>query len=158
MRQNLYFLLSIFLLLSCGTQKSATNVNSHEDETVLVISYNQTSGYSKINPVYKIELYSNRQMYLTATKNLNKEGKYLRTISEKEYKQVITSFNSANFFDFEDEYTSTITDLPTHYLYFKSNGKEKKVKNYYGAPEELKELEYLMQSFLDRVGWEKMSW
>lgn len=158
MKQIIYFTLSIFLLFSCGTQKKTLNVNSIEDETVLVISYQQTSTYKNISPVYKIELYSNRQMYLTATKNLNKEGKFLRTLSEAEYNQVLASFNSANFFSFKDEYTTNMTDVPTHYLYYNSNGKEKKVKSYDNAPDELQELEYLMQSFLDRVGWEKMSW
>lgn len=156
--KTLFTYFTILLLWSCGTTKQNTNLESISDETKLVISYNQTSGYNKETPEYKLELHSNRQMYLTAIKNIDKEGKYLRTLSEKEYNQVVASFNDAHFFKFEDEYTSTMTDLPTRYIYFTDNSKEKKIRDYYGAPEELKELEYLMQSFLDRVGWEKMSW
>ena len=158
MKQKLPFLIIILFLFSCGTQKQTTQMPVIEEETTLLISYYQTSGYSKETPEYTIELFSNRQMYLTATKNLDKEGKFMRTLPEKEFNMIINTFNDAKFFRFEDEYTSTMTDLPTRYLYFSHNGKEKKVKDYYGAPDKIKELEYLMQSFLDRIGWEKMSW
>jgi len=150
--------ISILLLFwSCNVSKQATN-SPIEEKTKLIISYNQTSGLSQETPEYTIELYSNMQMYLTATKNLDKQGKFMRTLSEKEFNQIIEAFNNAKFFKFEAEYTSSETDLPTRYLYFSYNGKEKKVIDYQNAPEKLTELEYLMQSFLDRVGWEKMTW
>ncbi len=132
-------------------------MDSNEKAT-LVISYYQTSGYSPTAPEYTIELFSNKQMYLNGKRNLDKTGKYMRTLSEKEYNQLIQAFIDANFFKFEDEYTAEITDLPTRYLYFSSNGQEKKIRDYYGAPEEIRQLEYNLQSFLDRVGWEKLSW
>ncbi len=158
MKQNLYFFITVFFLFSCGTQKKVTQNTSIEEDTKLLISYHQVSGYSKTVPEYTIELYSNRQMYLTAKKNLDKQGKYMRTLPSDEFDEVIKTFVDADFFKFKDEYTSDMTDLPTRYLYFSYNGQEKKVKDYYEAPEKLKELEFLMRSFLDRVGWEKMSW
>lgn len=157
MKQQAIVLIIMLFLSSCGINKSTTSDTLNE-ETKLLVSYYQTPGFSHDAPEYKLELYSNRQMHLTATKNLDKEGKYLRTLLEKEFNQVINAFDEANFFKFQDEYTSTMTDLPTRYLYFSHNGKEKQVRDYYGAPNEIKELEFLMQSFLDRVGWEKMSW
>lgn len=157
MKRILYFLAMIFLLFSCGTQKQIKKDVSLEDETKLLISYNQTSDKGN-SPEYTIELFSNRQMYLTASKNLDKEGKYMRVLPEKEFNQIIDAFIDSKFFSFKDEYISDTTDLLTRYLYFSYNGKEKKVKNYYGAPQKLNDLELFMQSFLDRVGWEKMSW
>lgn len=147
----------MFLFSSCGTQKKAQQNILLDDETKLIISYHQTTGYGN-NPEYKIELFSNRQMFLTASKNLDKEGKFMRLLSEKEYSEIINTFSSSSFFSFKDEYTSEMLDLPTRYIYFSHDGKEKKIKDYYGSPEELKELEFLVRSFLDRVGWEKLSW
>jgi hypothetical protein len=123
-----------------------------------VISYYQTPGFSPEAPEYKIDLYNNRQMFLDAKKNLDKNGKYMRTLSDKEYSQLVDAFRDADFFKFKAEYTANITDLPTRYITFSYKGEEKKIKDYYGAPEELKELEFMLQSFLDRVGWEKMQW
>ena len=157
MSKILYFFVVMFLLFSCGTQKNAMQNISLEDETSLIISYNQTSGQDN-SPEYSIELFSNRQMYLTASKNLDKQGKYMRVLPEKEFNQIIDAFVSSKFFSFKDEYTSDTTDLPTRFIYFSHDGKEKKIRDYYDAPQEIKELELLMQSFLDRVGWEKMSW
>ncbi len=158
MKSKLHLFIIILFLLSCGTQKQITQSTPIEEDTKLMVSYYQTSSYSKTTPEYTIELYSNRQMYLTATKNLDKEGKFMRTLPANEFNEVIKAFAEADFFKFKDEYSSLITDLPTRYLYFSYKGQEKKVKDYYDAPEKLKELELLMQSFLDRVGWEKMSW
>ncbi len=157
MKRAIFLIIAFIGFISCNTQKKAASTTPDET-TKLVVSYDQTPGMSKETPEYTIELYSNRQMYLTAKKNLDKEGKYLRTLTQNEYNQIITAFNNANFFKFQDEYTSPSTDLPTRYLFFSNNGKEKKVKDYDGAPDQLKELELLIQSFLDRVGWEKMSW
>ena len=157
MRNILYFTVIVLLLFSCGTQKQATQNLLLEDETKLIISYSQISGNNN-SPEYTIELFSNRQMYLTALKNLDREGKFMRVLPEKEFNQIIDAFVASKFFSFNDEYLSDTIGLPTRNLYFLHDGKEKKIINYYNVPQELNELELLMQSFLDRVGWEKMSW
>lgn len=152
------FLVAAFLfIVSCKTTKTAATFDVNQKAS-LVISYYQTPGYSKTNPEYTIELFSNRQMFLTATKNLDKDGKHMRTLSKEEYNQIIDAFVDANFFNFKDEYTDNITDLPTRYISFTHKGKTKKIKDYYGAPEQLQELEFMVRSYLDRVGWSKMSW
>jgi hypothetical protein len=124
----------------------------------LIISYNQTCENSTESPEFKIELFTNKQMYLTAIKNLDKEGKFMRMLSEKEYNKVINSFSEARFFKFDNSYIVDQSNESIKYLFFDSNGKQKTVSHQSIVPEGLKELEYMMQSFLDRVGWEKMSW
>jgi hypothetical protein len=156
-KKIVFVLLIVQLVASCGTTKKSTSADSNEKATLL-ISYSQSAENSTTEPEYSIELYSNKQMYLNGIRNLDKTGKYMRTLSDKEFNSLIQSFNEANFFDFNDEYTSDTPELVTRYVYFFKDGNEKKVKDYYGAPESLKELEYSIQSFLDRVGWEKLSW
>lgn len=150
------FTLFMTFLVGCKTTNNVAN--NDNEKASLVISYYQTPGYSKTAPEYTIELYSNRQMHLIATKNLDKEGKYIRRLTKEEYKQLVDAFVDADFFDFKDEYTDNITDLPTRYISFTHNGKSKKIKDYYGAPEKLGELELMVRSYLDRVGWSKMTW
>lgn len=148
----------VTLLISCGTTKKINTTPGSEEKASLVISYNQIPGNTPTAPEYTIELYSNKQMYLNGIKNLDKAGKYMRTLSDKEYNQLIQAFTDANFFSMENEYVADIQDLPTRFVFFAYQGQEKKIKDYYGAPEKLQELEYSIQSFLDRVGWEKLSW
>jgi hypothetical protein len=149
---------AIVLMVSCGTTKKAATNTPADEKASIVISYYQTTGYSPTAPEYTIELYSNKQMYLDGKKNLDKTGKYMRVLSDKEFSQLVQAFVDADFFSLKDEYTAEITDLPTRYVFFAYNGQEKKIRDYYGAPENLKALEYSIQSFLDRVGWEKLSW
>lgn len=161
MKLNKIFLLSILLFAVVITGcKSTQVINNIEDNGAakIVISFQQGPGFSPLSPVYTIEVYNNFQMFLSAEKNLAIEGRYMRTLTKEEYKQLINAFVDASFFDFEDEYTSTITDLPTQYISFFYEGKSKVIKDYHGAPNSLGELELMVRSYLDRVGWSKMSW
>ncbi|MDA3891428.1 MAG: DUF6438 domain-containing protein [Salinivirgaceae bacterium] len=146
------------VIFSCKTQTKVVSSSNIEEEAKLIISYNQTCENSTESPEFKIELFTNKQMYLTAIKNLDKEGKFMRMLSEKEYNKVINSFSEARFFKFDNSYIVDQSNESIKYLFFDSNGKQKTVSHQSIVPEGLKELEYMMQSFLDRVGWEKMSW
>lgn len=157
MGKIIYILSTILLLLSCGTQNSTKQNYILNEETKLIISYSQTST-TESYPAYTIELFSNRQMYLTASNNLDKYGKYMRVLSEKEFNQIVKTFNKANIHSFNDEYTSDNKNSPTQFIYFSSNEKEKRIKYHSNSPQEIVDLELLIRSFLDRVGWEKMSW
>lgn len=153
-----FILLISLIAFSCKTQKQASGAVDINEETKLLVSYEQVDENNSGAPEFKIELYSNRQMYLTANKNLDKVGKYMRTVSEKEFKQINKRFSETNFFAYNNEYKTNQTNLPSKYLYYAFEGKQKKILHISGAPETLIELEYLMQSFLDRVGWEKLVW
>jgi hypothetical protein len=151
-------LFTLITTSSCHVTKKAADSGVEGYKSTLTIAYYQTPGNNALDPEYSIELFSNRQMVLEAKKNLDKSGKYMRTLSQPEYDQLIQEFVDADFFKFKTEYSDTVSKLPTRYVYFAHQGKEKKVKDYYGAPETLTQLEYAIQSFLDRVGWEKMTW
>jgi len=151
-------LFTTIFITSCNVTSKTTEAGMVESKSILTIAYYQTPGNNSLDPEYSIELFSNKQMVLEAKKNLDKSGKYMRTLSAEEYKQLLNAFVDADFFKFNNEYSGTESNLPTRYVYFAYQGKEKKIKDYSGAPESLTQLEYSIQSFLDRVGWEKMSW
>lgn len=94
MRFIIKYLAICIILWSCSSQKHASK-NDLEEKTQLVISFNQLSDSTQDLPEYTLELYSNRQMYLTALKNMDKQGKFMRTLNEKEMNQVIKSFTDA---------------------------------------------------------------
>ena len=106
----------ILLLLSCGARNSTKQNIALDEETKLIISYSQTSTTGNY-PEYTLELFSNRQMYLTASKNLDKEGKYMRILPEKEFNHIIETFTEANFFSFNDEYITNDQNSPTQLIY-----------------------------------------
>lgn len=64
-------------------------------------------------------------------------------------------FEKADFFNFKDEYTSRITDLPTTYIGFIDKGKTKIVRDYHGAPQLLSDLEAKLEIIANSdEGWE----
>lgn len=153
----LSFLLSALLLTNC---KSTETINSDTESEIatVIIAYEQNAGNEHHSPEYKIEVYTNQQMFLNGIKNIDKEGKYMRTLSKEEYSQLIKAFMNARFFDFEDIYGNMDTTKSKQLLTFKYHDKSKTVNDFNEAPEALTELEFLIKSYLDRVGWSKMSW
>ena len=69
---------------------------------------------------------------------------------------MFAAFEEAGFWDLNDEYTSQVTDLPTTWTTLVLGEKTKTIKDYYGAPEELKSLEALIEAIAEREeGWER---
>ena len=62
------------------------------------------------------------------------------TLSEEEINSILQKANEINYCQLEDEYFEHISDLPRTYIQIF----DKKILDYYGAPEELKELEALI--------------
>lgn len=152
-----YIVLILLAMVACKTQKQTPSSNI-DDETTLLVSYEQSNSQSGNVAEYKLEVYSNKQMYLTAIKNLDKNGKYMRTVSDEEMKLIAKNFMEAGFFNLKNEYISEPSENTLKSLYFSNQENTKKVNYNTTAPEELTELEFFMQSYLDRVGWVKLAW
>lgn len=68
--------------------------------------------------------------------------------------ELFKAFEEADFWAFEDEYTDNIADLPTTYITFTHDGKSKKIKDYYNAPEQLKDLEKKVEALIESTLWQ----
>lgn len=138
-------------MFSCSNSKKAHNRASNP---VFIIQ--QTACFGEC-PVYIMKIYKNGLVEYNGEMFVEKEGLYEKTISEQKVKELIAKFNDAAFFSFEDEYTTNITDLPTTFTTFNHDGKSKKIKNYHGAPDELKELESELRKIAESDdGWKKI--
>jgi len=147
---------AISFLLGFSACKSQKEVFNGTGKGFPIIVLLKTSCFGNQCPAYEMQLLDNRVMLLDARKNMDKSGKYHLVLTKEDFQFVVNAFIDSHFFDFQDEYVADITDLPSMYLTFNFEGKSKKVRDYYGAPESLKELELIVQSYLDRVGWQKV--
>ena len=125
------FIFLVFLYSSCNLSSSSTNGIQKK----LIISLNKTACFGTC-PVYKIKIYNNQSAIFEGVKFVEKEGSYNFKISKKEINTILNKAKKINFQKMEDEYTELITDLPTTYIMINN----KQIKDYYGAPKELKEL------------------
>ena len=137
---------------SCSNSKKA---NNKESEPVFIIQ--QTACFGEC-PVYTMKIYRNGFVEYKGKMFVEKEGDFEKSISEDKVEDLINKFEGADFFSFEDKYTSNMTDLPTTFTTFNFDGKSKKVENYHGAPDELKELEKELRKIAESEdGWKKLA-
>jgi|TARA_B110000914_G_scaffold109065_1_gene95521 hypothetical protein len=138
------FIFLVFLYSSCNLSSSST----YGIQKKLIISLNKTACFGTC-PVYKIKIYNNQSAIFEGVKFVEKEGSYNFKISKKEINTILNKAKKINFQKMEDEYTELITDLPTTYIMINN----KQIKDYYGAPKELKELEEIIENiFLNKLG------
>ncbi|MBT7896773.1 MAG: hypothetical protein HN564_07225 [Flavobacteriales bacterium] len=138
------FVFLVILYSSCNLSSSST----YEIQKKLIISLNKTACFGTC-PVYKIKIYNNQSAIFEGIKFVEKEGSYNFKISKKEINTILKKAKKINFQKMEDEYTELITDLPTTYIMINN----KQIKDYYGAPKELKELEEIIENiFLNKLG------
>jgi len=151
--KNLILILITFslFLFACKTQ-SKTNSNADN----VIITFDKKSGRG-INPTYSLKIYNSGKVIFEGVKNIDKIGNYQKQLDNKAIKDLKQRFIDADFFSFEDEYTSKIMDLPTTYISFSHDNNTKKIRDYHGAPVKLKELEKLIENIVKEDGWTKIN-
>lgn len=138
----------ILLIICLGCAKPPLS----QPETVIAMK--KTGCYGPC-AVYEIELRNDRTLIYKGSKNVPVTGDSRVRISKKEYDDIINQFIQAEFFDFKSNYTSHIPDFPTVFIEFHYEGKDKKIKDYYGAPQELKNLEAAVENLVRTRIWNR---
>lgn len=144
---TLVVLLAIFCNWQCTTDPYAYDVST-------IIEMSKTPCFGTC-PEYEIKINGKGLASYEGKKFVKLEGSYTKTLSDQATNDLMKAFVDADFWSFEDEYTSDISDLPTTYIAFSHGGQSKKIKDYYNAPEALKALEKLVEDIVEEEGWEK---
>ena len=97
-------------------------------------------------PVYSAEIFTDGTVIYKGKYWVKVEGEKQYKITEDKLEKLIKEFQRINYFSLknkyeEDEFGVSVTDQPTTITSIKLNDKKKKIVNYYGAPEELDQLE-----------------
>ncbi|MFC2137728.1 DUF6438 domain-containing protein [Bacteroidota bacterium] len=146
-----YIPLIFLFTLACKSSFNITNIESKEPLIIL----EKTSCRGKC-PVYKASFYDEGVIILNAKENFKYIGKHYKKIEKAEMKELVGDFVKADFFSFEDKYTSRKTDLPTTFVTFNYEGKSKRILDYSDAPRELNELENKLKTIIEGDDWIKM--
>ena len=134
----------MFLISSCSKLSKHATKNQKE----LIISLEKTACFGTC-PVYKIKIYDSGKATYEGLRHVEKTGLHYLTISESEKNKILIEAKKIGFNKMKNEYTERITDLPTTYITIR----KKIIKDYYGAPTELKELENNIEElFLNKLG------
>ena len=147
--KKVLLLLLILSLYSCKSGQAPA-----EEFAKAFISMERTACYGKC-PVYKITIYGTGKAAYEGQANVAKKGTFQKTISKKDVVNLFNAFEKASFFDFNNEYTGQYSDLPPTYLTYQNKNEIKKtIKDYWKAPDELKNLEKMVDEIANTEGWE----
>ena len=145
--KKVIYIAILSVIYSCAVTK-----NYSQDD--ILFSMKKSGCYGPC-PVYEMKIYKNGFVELTAKEHLYLLGDYYTKLPESSVKALVSKFNEAGFFEMENQYTSITKDLPTTWVYFSNEGRQKRIKDYDGAPESLKALEKELSSLLESEDWKK---
>ena len=129
------------ILLSCGLTKKA---NTSEIE--LIISLQRTACFGTC-PIYKIEIFADGSGIYTGTRFVENIGVTKFSLSENQLNLILTQAETIGFRNMKEEYSEPISDLPTTFIQIK----DKKIRDYTGAPKTLKNLEKLIDQMYQKA-------
>ena len=133
-------LFSVFL--SCGLIKKTDT-----SEIELIISLQRTACFGTC-PIYKIEIYTDGSGTYTGTRFVENIGLTEFNLSEADLNLILSQAEAIGFANMEEEYSEPISDLPTTFIQIK----DKRIRDYTGAPKKLKNLEKLIdQLYLQAI-------
>lgn len=124
-------------LFSCNN----TFFSSKKQNNNIIISLQKTACFGTC-PEYKLDIYENGKVLYLGTRHVEHIGEKQVFIDFMEIQSILKYAKKNNFFRMKNEYSEPISDLPTTYIRIKG----KKIKDYSGAPNELKELVKIIEN------------
>lgn len=141
MKKYIYLFVLLFFV-SCNPGK---NIISPES---LVMAYEKTGCYGNC-PVYKIWVFNSGNVFFEGIEHVENTGMYKAKLSTAQLSSLRNKFSETDFYSFENQYINpNVKDIPTTFIYYSDNKRDKLVQDYYDAPEKLKELEDFIENTL----------
>lgn len=132
------YLLIIFIIILSSCKTTSNQISNNQKK--LIISLEKTACFGTC-PILKIEIYNNGAVVYNGIKHVKRLGIHYFEIQPKEIQKILSKAKEIGFDNLENEYTERISDLPTTYIMIN----EKLIKDYFGAPKNLKILETLIE-------------
>ena len=104
-------------------------------------------------PAYTVTIAGDGRVEYVGEQFVRVRGKETATIPPEQVAALVEAFETAGFFDLKNEYTANITDLPTTITSIRIGDRFKRVIDYYGAPQVLKDLERSIDKVAGTARW-----
>jgi Domain of unknown function (DUF6438) len=143
-------LFSIAIFWACKSHKKLAEKSTESIIQIVpqqIFALEMTPCYGTC-PSYNVVVFENDSLMYEGMKYVAKEGKVYKKLPQGTVNQLVEKFRGANFFKFQNQYTSNMTDFPTTYISFTDKGVTKKIMDYYKAPESLRQLEMLISDLV----------
>lgn len=104
-------------------------------------------------PHYKITVYSDGKVEYEGKDYVKEKGSRSSKIDKKLFLRLMKKVDEIGFFKLNDRYEGRITDLPTRITTVTKGNVSKTVRNYYGGPKGLHDLEQLIDEVTNSAQW-----
>ncbi|HET9907580.1 MAG TPA: DUF6438 domain-containing protein, partial [Anaerolineales bacterium] len=112
-------------------------------------------------PIYTLAIFEDGRVEYIGQDFVTITGEQTGSISTEQVKELLAAFESADYFNLQDQYTAPITDLPTTITTLSFEGKTKTISNYGGcmpdllipAPQALCDLEIMIDEITNSAQW-----
>ena len=147
------------IVKSSSHADSSSNANSSSNADA-VITLERTACFGNC-PVYQLTVYGDGRVVYEGKAFVTVIGKRTAQISPQQVQQLVTAFETANFFALENQYIAEATDLPGAWTSISSHGQSKRVWRYgssdtpelNNAPRSLTELESQIDKIVNSQQW-----
>jgi hypothetical protein len=106
-------------------------------------------------PSYSLVIYGNGTVQYQGHYYVAVKGNQTATIPRQDVEILLNTANEIGYFDLKDEYFEPITDLPTYITSITVNGTTKRIVDYAGAPDSLRQFEDLIDDVAGSHRWVK---
>jgi hypothetical protein len=127
-----------FLLLIALASSAAAQTRTIPSDTVIRLQRTSCLGTC---PAYTVTIDAGGVVTYEGDSHVRVVGRQTSRIAPASLTRLLEVAERIRFFGLRDTYEESITDLPTTYVTITAGGRTKKIKDYYGAPAGLKELE-----------------
>lgn len=140
---------------------AASGISAQNVPADLVITLERTSCYGEC-PVYSVTIDAGGNVTYAGKRFVRVEGRQQDRIPVSRVASLLATAERIGFFDLRDQYrtirnpdgTETmVTDLPTTFVSITRSGQSKRVEDYIGAPEGLRELEQQIDEAARTTRW-----
>lgn len=133
---------ALFLAASASIHAGADapDVQSPAVPDDLVIKLERTACFGTC-PVYTVTIDARGNVTYDGTSFVRVQGRQTDRIPVASVGKILETAARIGFFGLKDEYSALVSDLPSTFITITRDGRTKRIEDYFGAPDGLKELE-----------------
>ncbi len=139
----------ILLFTACNTSKPITELT--QDDILITLTKDGCFGEC---PIYTFNIYAGGYSEFIGKRNTSKLGTHAKQLDKEVYKSTLSSFKESKFHDFDNNYESSIEDLPLITMSYNNGRSLKTVKGKREMPTLVHRLQFKLEQIAENdSGW-----
>lgn len=123
-------------------------------DTTVIVRLEKSACYGSC-PVFKFEVRANGMASYHGQQFVKHEGKFKKQLTKEELATIFSKAEAINFYQFDEVYDSSITDIPSSTIYLNKGTDKHQVYARFDVPAKLAEFEKWLSEWVMAIDWSK---